>query len=385
MRGLHGLTAPTGDAVLTSLVPALAAALDGAGPALLPLPTGGTRDAVLNAFDLTQPLERNDVALVVPTSGSAGDPKGVMLTAAALRFSAQATHDRLGGPGQWLLALPVTHVAGLTVLVRSLEARTRPEVLDLYGGFDVAAFVAATARLQPGVRHYTSLVPTQLRRLLGAGADLSTYDAVLVGGAALSPDLHDLARDKGVPVVTTYGMTETCGGCVYDGTSLDGVDLSIGADGRVVIGGPVVFAGYRLRPDLSAEAIVDGRHVTQDLGSWSADGRLEVLGRADDVILSGGVSVPAAMVERVLTGHPDVAVCAVVALADPEWGERVVAVVQPTVADRAPTLADLRDFAADRLDAAALPREVVVLGLLPVLASGKPDKAAVRSLVAART
>lgn len=385
MRGLHGLTAPTGDAVLTSLVPALAAALDGAGPALLPLPTGGTRDAVLNAFDLTQPLERDDVALVVPTSGSAGDPKGVMLTAAALRFSAQATHDRLGGPGQWLLALPVTHVAGLTVLVRSLEARTRPEVLDLYGGFDVAAFVAATARLQPGVRHYTSLVPTQLRRLLGAGADLSTYDAVLVGGAALSPDLHDLARDKGVPVVTTYGMTETCGGCVYDGTSLDGVDLSIGADGRVVIGGPVVFAGYRLRPDLSAEAIVDGRHVTQDLGSWSADGRLEVLGRADDVILSGGVSVPAAMVERVLTGHPDVAVCAVVALADPEWGERVVAVVQPTVADRAPTLADLRDFAADRLDAAALPREVVVLGLLPVLASGKPDKAAVRSLVAART
>lgn len=385
MRGLYGLTAPTGNAVLTSLVPALAAALDGAGPALLPLPTGGTRDAVLNAFDLTQPLERDDVALVVPTSGSAGDPKGVMLTAAALRFSAQATHARLGGPGQWLLALPVTHVAGLTVLVRSLEARTRPEVLDLYGGFDVAAFVAATARLQPGVRHYTSLVPTQLRRLLGAGADLSTYDAVLVGGAALSPDLHDLARDKGVPVVTTYGMTETCGGCVYDGTSLDGVDLSIGADGRVVIGGPVVFAGYRLRPDLSAEAIVDGRHVTQDLGSWSADGRLEVLGRADDVILSGGVSVPAAMVERVLTGHPDVAVCAVVALADPEWGERVVAVVQPTVADRAPTLADLRDFAADRLDAAALPREVVVLGLLPVLASGKPDKAAVRSLVAART
>ncbi|MCY7372451.1 MAG: o-succinylbenzoate--CoA ligase [Spirochaetaceae bacterium] len=385
MRGLYGLTAPTGNAVLTSLVPALAAALDGAGPALLPLPTGGTRDAVLNAFDLTQPLERDDVALVVPTSGSAGDPKGVMLTAAALRFSAQATHARLGGPGQWLLALPVTHVAGLTVLVRSLEARTRPEVLDLYGGFDVAAFVAATARLQPGVRHYTSLVPTQLRRLLGAGADLSTYDAVLVGGAALSPDLHDLARDKGVPAVTTYGMTETCGGCVYDGTSLDGVDLSIGADGRVVIGGPVVFAGYRLRPDLSAEAIVDGRHVTQDLGSWSADGRLEVLGRADDVILSGGVSVPAAMVERVLTGHPDVAVCAVVALADPEWGERVVAVVQPTVADRAPTLADLRDFAADRLDAAALPREVVVLGLLPVLASGKPDKAAVRSLVAART
>lgn len=384
MRGLHGLTAPTGDAVLTSLVPALAAALDGAGPALLPLPTGGSRDAVLDAFDLTQPLERDDVALVVPTSGSAGEPKGVMLTAAALRFSAQATHDRLGGPGQWLLALPVTHVAGLTVLVRSLMARTSPEVLDLYGGFDVAAFVTASTRLQPGVRHYTSLVPTQLRRLLGAGVDLSAYDAVLVGGAALSPDLHDQARDNGVPVVTTYGMTETCGGCVYDGVALDGVDVSIGPDGRVRIAGPVVFAGYRLRPDLTADARVDGYHVTQDLGSWAADGRLEVLGRADDVVLSGGVTVPAAMVERVLTGHPDVAVCAVVALADPEWGERVVAVVQPTVATRAPSLEELRAFAADRLEPAALPREVVVLGLLPVLASGKPDKAAVRSLVAAR-
>ena len=137
------------------------------------------------------------MALVVPTSGSTGEPKGAMLTAAALRHSARATHDRLGGPGQWLLALPVTHVAGLTVLVRSLEARTRPEVLDLYGGFSVEAFVAATARLHPGVRHYTSLVPTQLRRLLDAGADLSSYDAVLVGGAALSPTLHDAAAAAG--------------------------------------------------------------------------------------------------------------------------------------------------------------------------------------------
>lgn len=385
MRSLQALTAPTGAAVLTSFVPALAAALDGAGPALLPLPSGGTRGALIAALDPAVPLEREDVALVVPTSGSTGEPKGAMLTAAALRCSASATHERLGGPGQWLLALPVTHVAGLTVLVRSLEARTRPEVLDLYAGFDVAAFALASARLHPGVRHYTSLVPTQLRRLLAAGVDLSTFDAVLVGGAALSTELHDLARAEDVRVVTTYGMSETCGGCVYDGAPLDGVDVSLGDDGRVLIGGPVVFAGYRLRPDLTAAALVDGRLLTQDLGSWSAEGRLEVLGRADDVIVSGGVNVPAAMVERVLTGHPDVAVCAVVALVDPEWGERVVAVVQPVVAGRAPTLEDLRTFAAGRVEPAALPREVVVLGLLPVLASGKPDKAAVRSLVAART
>lgn len=297
----------------------------------------------------------------------------------------ESGHERLGGPGQWLLALPVTHVAGLTVLVRSLVARTRPEVLDLYAGFDVAAFADATGRLRPGVRHYTSLVPTQLRRLLGAGVDLSTFDAVLVGGAALSSELHALARAEGVRAVTTYGMTETCGGCVYDGAPLPGVDVSLGADGRVRIGGPVLFAGYRLRPDLTAEALVDGRLVTQDLGAWSPEGRLEVLGRADDVIVSGGVNVPAAMVERVLTGHPDVAVCAVVALADREWGERVVAVVQPVIASQAPTIEDLRAFATGRLEPAALPREVVVLGMLPVLASGKPDKAAVRTLLAART
>lgn len=367
--------------MLTSLVPALAAALDGAGPALLPLPTGGTRGAVLAALDPSRPLERDDVALVVPTSGSTGEPKGAMLTAAALRHSAAATHDRLGGPGQWVLALPVSSIAGLTVLVRSLQARTRPQVVDLYGGFSVDAFAAATDRLAGGVRHYTALVPTQLRRLLDAGVDLSTYDGVLVGGAALSPDLRDRAIAAGAPVVATYGMSETCGGCVYDGEPLDGVDVTIGADGRVSIGGPVVFAGYRLHPDLTDTALVDGRHVTQDLGRWSSDGRLEVLGRVDDVIVSGGVNVPAAMVERVLDGHPAVAVCAVLGRPDPEWGERVVAVVQPVDASLPPALDELRSFAAGRLEPAALPREVVVLGMLPVLASGKPDKAAVRTVL----
>ncbi len=362
-------------------MPALAAALDGAGPALLPLPTGGGRGAVLAALDPGQPLERDDVALVVPTSGSTGEPKGALLTADALRHSARATHQRLGGPGQWLLALPVTHVAGLTVLVRSLVARTRPEVLDLYGGFSVDAFAAATARLAPGVRHYTSLVPTQLRRLLDAGADLSTYDGVLVGGAALPPALAERASTAGVAVVTTYGMSETCGGCVYDGRPLDGVEVVLRDDGRVELGGPVVFSGYRLRPDLTAEALVDGRHRTQDLGRWSSDGRLEVLGRADDVVVSGGVNVPAALVERVLLGHPEVAACAVVGRPDPEWGQRVVAVVQPRDWTSAPTVGELRAFAADDLEPAALPREVVLMGQLPVLDSGKPDKESVRGLL----
>lgn len=367
--------------MLTTLLPALAAALDGRGPALLPLPTGGTRGPVLTAMDPGRPLERDDVALVVPTSGSTGEPKGVLLTAAALQHSARATHDRLGGPGQWVLALPVSGIAGLTVLVRSLQARTRPEVVDLYGGFSVEAFRTATRALATGVRHYTALVPTQLRRLLDAGVDLAPYDGVLVGGAALSPALHDRAVAAGLRAVTTYGMSETCGGCVYDGRPLDGVTVEVRDDGRVVVGGPTVFAGYRLRPDLTAEALVDGRHLTQDLGRWSPDGRLEVLGRADDVVVSGGVNVPAALVERVLGGHPGVAACAVVGRPDPEWGERVVAVVQPADWTASPGVAELRSFAAGALDPAALPREVVVLGQLPVLPSGKPDKAAVRTLL----
>jgi O-succinylbenzoic acid--CoA ligase len=374
--------------VLSSLLPALAAALDGAGPALLPLPTGGSRGDVLAALDPTRPLERDDIALVVPTSGSTGEPKGSMLTAEALRHSARATHERLGGDGQWLLALPVTHVAGLTVLVRSLVARTRPEVVDLYGGFDVAAFVAATGRLAAGVRHYTSLVPTQLRRLLDAGdaalGSLRAYDAVLVGGAALSRGVHDRAVVAGVRVVTTYGMSETCGGCVYDGRPLDGVEVRLRDDGRIELGGPTVFAGYRLRPDLTRATLVDGRHVTQDIGRYADDGRLEVVSRVDDVVISGGENVPTGLVEQVLGDHPGVAAVAVIGVPDDEWGQRVVAVVQATVASAAPTLEELRAYAAERLAPAAFPRELVVLGTLPLLPSGKLDKNAVRSLVAAR-
>lgn len=383
-RALHGVTAPTGDAVVSTYLPALAAALDGAGPALLPLPTGGTRRTVLDAMRPDLPLEDDDVALVVVTSGSTGEPKGSMLTAAALRHSARAAHDRLGGPGQWLVAMPVAYIGGIQVLVRALEARIRPVVLDVYAGFDAAAFVTAAAAMDAGTRRYVSLVPTQVRRLLDAGADLSGFDAVLVGAAAFPADLRRRCDERGWRVVETYGMSETCGGCVYEGQPLDGVDVALLPDGRLTVAGPVVFRGYRRRPDLTAAALVDGRHVTQDFGRIDADGTVHVLGRADDVVISGGVNVAAAAVERVLGEHPAVAACAVVGVPDDEWGERVVAVVQAVRGAEAPTTAQLREFAAGRLDAAALPRDVVVVGLLPMLASGKPDKAAVRTLVAAR-
>lgn len=382
-RALQGVSVPTGSAVLDSYLPALAAALDGAGPALLPLPTGGTRRSVVDALRPDLPLERDDVALVVPTSGSTGEPKGTMLTADAVRFAADAGHEALSGPGQWLVAMPVGHVGGIQTLVRSLQARVRPVVLDLYAGFDVTAFVAAAATMDRSVPRYVSLVPTQIRRLLAADADLSGFDAILVGGAALPSSLRAQAADRGWRVVETYGMSEVCGGVVYDGKPLSGIEIGL-VDGRIAIGGPTVFVGYRLHPELTAEALVDGRHLTQDLGHIDDQGVVHVLGRADDVIISGAVNVAAAAVERVLGDHPDVAVCAVIGVTDEEWGERVVAVVQPVHWDRVPSLGELREFAAGRLEPAELPREVVALGMLPMLASGKPDKVAVRTLVAAR-
>ncbi|MBA2769934.1 MAG: AMP-binding protein [Sporichthyaceae bacterium] len=382
-RTLHGLTAPTGPAVLETFLPALAATLDGAGPALLPLPTGGSRPAVIEALRPDLPLESDEVAVVVPTSGSTGEPKGVLLSADALRFAARASHRRLAGPGQWLLALPVTHVGGIQVLVRALEARIRPVALDLYGGFDAHAFTVAAAAMNSTVPRYVSLVPTQVRRLLDADADLAGFDAVLVGAAAFPDELRRRCDERGWRVVETYGMSETCGGVVYDGKPLDEVEVGL-LDGRLTIGGPVVFRGYRLRPDLTAAALVAGRHVTQDLGRIDPDGTVHVLGRADDVLITGGVNVAAAAVERVLGEHPSVAACAVVGIPDAEWGDRVVAVIQPVRGDLVPTVGELRAFAAEHLEPPALPREVVAVGMLPMLASGKPDKAAVRSLVAAR-
>jgi O-succinylbenzoic acid--CoA ligase len=340
------------------------------------LPDHPGRDAVLAALRPDEPLERDGIALVVPTSGSTGSPKGVLLTAAALLHAARATLDHLGGPGQWLLAMPVTHVAGLQVLVRSLVGGAPPVALDLSMGFTADSFVRAADQLAPDGRRYTALVPTQLRRLIDAGVDLSSFDAILVGGAALS---FPAPRN----VVRTYGMSETCGGCAYDGLPLAGVDVQIARDGRISIGGPVVFAGYRLRPDLTAAALVDGRHLTQDLGTWAADGRLEVIGRVDDVLVSGGVNVAPALVEAVLSELPAVEAVAVIGVADQQWGERVVAVVQVRPGLARPSLDELQAFAATRLEPAAVPRLVVAVDELPMLASGKPDRSAVRNLVAA--
>jgi O-succinylbenzoic acid--CoA ligase len=233
-----------------------------------------------------------------------------------------------------------------------------------------------------GGPRYTSLVPTQLVRLLqddAATAALRSFDAVLLGGAAASPDLLARARAAEVPVVTTYGMSETCGGCVYDGRPLDGVSVRIDDAGRILLAGPVLADGYLGRPDLDAEAFVRAagtRYLrTTDLGAWT-DGRLTVLGRADDVLVTGGVKVAPAPVEAVLGGVVGVGEVCVVGVPDPQWGQAVVAVVVPRPGTAPPTLAEVRAAVADRLGPAHAPRHLVVTDSLPVRGPGKIDRRA---------
>jgi len=227
---------------------------------------------------------------------------------------------------------------------------------------------------------FVSLVPTQLRRLVDAGADLGGLRGILLGGSAVPADLLGAARALGGRVLTTYGMSETCGGCVYDGVPLDGVQVESGADGRIRIAGPVLFSGYRLRPDLSAGAR-DGRwFITSDLGSVSASGRLLVRGRADDMIITGGENVVADEVAAVIGTCPGVREAAVVGQPDPEWGQLVTAIVVPADPAAPPTLAEIRSHARAKLPAHAAPRALVLLARLPLLSSGKPDLDRLRSV-----
>jgi O-succinylbenzoic acid--CoA ligase len=304
---------------------------------------------------------------VIATSGSSGTPKQVVLSRRAVLASAAASAARLGGSGPWVLALPSSYVAGLNVMVRSLLAGHRPAVL---GDRDPRDAVIAGG--------FLSLVPTQLHRWLDSPADrvaLAGFAAVLVGGGPVDAALKQLARDSGIRLVATYGMAETCGGCVYDGLPLDGVGLAIATDGRVRLSGPTLFDGYRDDPAATADVLVDGWFHTSDAGRLDEDGRLQVLGRIDDMVVSGGVNVPAAVVAARLREHPHVQAAEVFGVADAEWGRRVVAVV---VGDL--TLDAARDWVGEKHPRSWAPREVVVVPALPMLANGKVDRLAAREL-----
>jgi len=403
MRSLHAVLV---EHTSPRLVELLAAALDGSGPAILPLDGGLPRarlaelitafapdtvedtDGVTTARSGQKTGVTESTAVIIGTSGSTGAPKGVELSAAALLHSARASLTRVDArPGQrWLCCLPATHIAGVQVLVRSLVSGTEPVLATRADAATVAGSGCA----------HVSLVPVQLQRLLAdqsRQSDISTplagFASVLLGGAAAPQSLLDEARAAGVPVVTTYGMTETCGGCVYDGWPLDGVMVRVGsggtdpsvsggtggaalASGRIWIRGPVLFSRYR-GGVAGTEVVHDGWFRTGDLGQVDASGRLTVRGRTDDVINTGGHKVVPGEVAAVLGTCPGVLDVAVVGQPDAEWGERVIAVVVP--ADRAdpPTLELLRLHVRQRLPRYASPSRVVIVDAVPMLQSGKHD------------
>ena len=383
---LEALAVPGGVDVLTVL-PRLEAALAGGRPVL---PHSASAPPPLVSSRNPEGLPP-DLAVVVGTSGSTGTPKRAMLGTGALTASARSTHERLGGPGRWLLSLPAHHVAGLQVLVRSLVAGTEPVVMDLGGGFHPRAFAAASERLREDHPRYTAVVPTQLARLLddpGGTEALRRFDAVLVGGAALAPALRTRATRAGVAVVATYGMSETAGGCVYDGRPLPGTQVALDSDLRIHLGGPTIAHGYLARPDLTREAFgpdEDGVcwFRTDDVGHLDDDSRLRVDARVDDLVNTGGLKVAPRLVEEAVAAHvPGVRDVVVVGTPDPEWGQAVsvLVVLDPGAVDQSLTVSRVRAHLRGIVPDHALPRLVRVAPEVPLSGPGKPDRRAVAAL-----
>ncbi len=316
------------------------------------------------------------VAAIVATSGTTGERKGVELTFSGLAASGAAVSSVVGDAGNgWHCCLPVHLVAGLAVVGRAWTTGAPVTVLP---GFDPLAVEEAGRQGDA----FVSLVPTMLRRLLDTAPEaVAGFGHILLGGGAIDPALLARARQAGATVSTTYGMTETWGGVVHNGHPLPGVDLRLdppdddGAVGEILLRAPMLMRGYRLWPEGTAAAIeVGGWYRTGDLGRLDpeAGGRLWVVDRLGDAVNTGGVKVSPTEVERVLACHPAVADVCVAGRPDPDWGQRVVAFVVPVEPGSPPSLDDLRSFARDRLPAAKLPREVVLLTTIPRTPGGKP-------------
>ena len=356
---------------------ALRDALGGDGPAVL------FRGGGVNPVH-TAPLEvEQRIALVVETSGTTGRPKRVALSADAVLASAAASTGALGDPGQWMLALPVHYIAGSNVLARSLASGVDP-VTIAPGRMGASDVLAAVGRFTEKHR-YTALVPAQLSRLLDEAdenaelaAALASFDRILVGGQATPAALIDRARAHGWAITRTYGSSETCGGVVYDGRPIGQTEVRI-IDGRVELGGPTLAEYYLGDPERTADVFVEHDqqrwYRTDDAGEL-VDGVLRVTGRIDDVIVSGGVKVRLAAVERVVREQPGLADAVVVAGHHTEWGE-----VPVVVTTQRPELDTVRRAVGARLAPEARPDRIVTVDALPLLPSGKPDRLAISRLV----
>ena len=351
-----------------SAVPAAIAEVLAGGPAVAVVADGASVPA---SWGLGQsPLEPG-IGVLIGTSGSTGDPKGVLLRRDAIRSSVAATHDRLGGPGNWVCPLPLHYVAGLMTAARAAVAGT---------SVSVAASDLSELPLFPG-RNYLSIVVAQLHRAVDDPAvveALARFDAVLIGGSAIPADLLARGRAAGINLVATYGMAETCGGCVYDGAPLDGVRIGIGERDRVEITADCVFSGYRNDPAATASAlrVSDGVRTlrTHDRGRW-AGGRIQVLGRLDDVLISGGVNVDLGRAQRAVDAVFGPGRVALLGVPDERWGTRIVALSELPL-----SLDDCRSRLAADLEPAAIPRELRRVAGLPRTSTGKIDRRSLRRL-----
>lgn len=345
---------------------------------LLPLPANDTTKSTLlkNSQRAGQEID-SSVALVVPTSGSTGTPKGAQLTAQNLIASADATYQRLGGMGHWLLAMPAHHIAGLQVLIRSMVAGVEPLAIDVSRGFNIDEFAGATRELkETGERTYTSLAPMQLAKATDSnnGVEaLQTYDAILVGGAATNPQLLDAATKLGINIVTTYGSSETAGGCVYDGVALPGTEIRVDG-GRIHLGGPTIAHGYRNAPGHEAFA-EPGWFQTSDGGVLKA-GVLTVTGRLDNIIDSGGLKLHPEVLETAMLKVAGVDQACVVGTPHPRLGQAIVAAYTGW-ASMPDILESLEETDIPRWQ---LPKELKRLPEMPVTGPGKVDRQAVLKL-----
>lgn len=331
---------------IPQVVEALKAALNGSGPAL----TVGHTDRT---------SVPGDCAIVIPTSGSTGTPKDVALSADALLASARASHKFLNAnPGEsWSLLLPITHIAGINVLVRAIELGTHPTDMDL--GVD-----------------YTAIVPTQLHRALHGEEillrHLQSAKAVLVGGAASSGSLLEQARSAGINTVTTYGMSEMSGGCIYNNLPLEGVEVRINEQGAIELAGPMQAMGYLNASQLWSQSTNGKWFITND-GGEIREGKLFVTGRLDDQINSGGKKISLSVIDNFLHDKFPRQRFASLALADKEWGEKLVLVV-----DGSMDATMIKDALRDAFGAHAVPKEIAFNKEIPLISIGKPDRKKLR-------
>lgn len=399
VRELTRITIDAGEDGVLNLAAHLPDAINRSGPALAPMPSGphGYLQSLMDAVrpdDPNAPLEHDDVAVVLTSSGSTGTPRGILLSGQNLIEATHATDARLGGPARWVLAIPTYHVGGFQVLVRAHLSGIPVFPLDSLGSnnsFSPTEFAHTTEAARSvsdadGAPLRVSLVPTQLARILdsgpGASHCLTAYDSILLGGSAAPPGLISRAKALGAKIITTYGMTETTGGCIYDGVPLGGTTIRIAEPdklgvGRIVLSGPTIAKGYRLLPEDTSQTFVDGELVTSDLGYVNENGRLSVTGRIDDVVQIGGLSVSLSRVELVIDSLDDVSEVVVVSNPHEEWGARVAAFIvvsQESTSSQEGRKIAIAEAVVEELGNEARPRDIVEVESLPMLPSGKVDR-----------